>query len=237
MSLFKAILLSSVSVIAVLTIGCSSPDNSSIGPQNQLAATIEKEKYIYFDKTYEVEYNVVGDSVKKIDSPDNAAVAELMSNPSAGLVKDPKEENVFWIYKDRSEQIKVVNLIKAKSNLPQKLAKTKYSGAYANLYYNSNYDAYAYRITGSESYVGDQYNDEISSLYTHDANIALYEHGNYGGHSITFVCDGWRWFEFEIEWHRSAQIPNLSNYTMISRWYWGDISWNDQVSSIAIWPY
>jgi hypothetical protein len=236
----KVILSLTVCTSLILTVGCSNPTQSVTETQVDPVASVEKEKYVHFDKTYEIEYSVTGKDIKKIDGADNAAVAELMSGPTAGVVKDPKEENVFWIYKDSTERANVVDLIKTKHNLPKlskKLAKTTHSYYDVVLYQHSNYGGATFTIYVNVPSCSDYgWNDAASSLKLYNADVTLYENSNYGGHSITFVCD----MEASVGGtyaYSFGEYPSLGSYTMISRWYWTDISWNDQVSSVAIWPY
>lgn len=231
----KKILSLTICTSLILTVGCSNPTQSVTDSQVDPTASIAKEKYVYFDKTYEIEYSVTGKDIKKLDGADNAAVEELMSAPSAGLVRDPKEINVYWVYKDSTELATVVDLVKAKhglSKLSKKLAKTTSGSYYAILYQHINYGGATFTIyVNVPSCSGYGWNDVASSLKLLNADVTLYENSNYSGHSITLIS------EIEvvsggIYQYCYGDYPRLGAYIMTAF-----TTWNDQVSSVKIWPY
>lgn len=73
-------------------------------------------------------------------------------------------------------------------------------------------------VGSSYYYVGDSWNDRISSLHIYpSSNVTLYQHWHYEGYYLTLVNNGGDyWFQ------------NLTNYKMPN-----GTNWNDQVSSIT----
>lgn len=232
MKLFNIIALGAPILAAMLTIGCANPSGTTTSAPIHETSAVEIEKYVYFDNQYEISYEVDGKNAKMIDGPDNAAVAELMKNPSSGLVKDPKDSNMFWIYKDTNEAKTVADLIKSKNGLKKTIASANFGGSYVILYEHDNYGGRSLKVSGSSTYLG-WFNDLTSSLYIRNGDISFCEDANFNGHSLTILCI------YEASSTAGAaysytfnQIPSLRSYTMISRWYWSNTSWNDQISSL-----
>ena len=218
---FNALMISTLT--AMLVIGCSNT-TAPTGLQNNETGSVVVEKYVYLDKQYEISYNKVGDEIKMLDGPDNAAVADLMANSSSGFALDPKETNTLWIYKNADELKNIVDLIDAKYGT-KALAKKAGQYAHALLWEHDNRNGTSLVVNYSTSSLP-TFNDKASALEFWSSEVCLYEHANYGGHSLYLYpvyYSGYGYYKL---------INSLSAYPM-----YGSVNWNDKVSSVAVYPY
>jgi hypothetical protein len=191
-----------------------------------------------------------------LDGPDNAKIAELLALPVAGVIVDPDQEHVFWIYTNDTERDQAVNDLQASlaakptttlnagmDEAPQGSADpsigraTRALGAGCStpglrLFAANNFGGGSVFVTGAEANLPRfNFNDVTSSLIFVSGFATLFEHLDFGGHSITFVpnlnvrlstCDTTQTF---------GQVEALSSYTMSSTLYFFRTSWNDQTTS------
>jgi hypothetical protein len=141
-----------------------------------------------------------------------------MKDSTSGLIVDPREMDVFWIYPNKSECANVLNVIKKKYRSRKELYKANtitIDTGLAFLYKHADYvDDHPLITVHSATYVGDEFNDQISSLYIENAYIILYEHINFGGHSIAFAS----------QLYSYSRFSNLTYYNM----YGTNVNWNDR---------
>jgi hypothetical protein len=247
-------------LVALVCGGCAFDSAESEGEAGKQQASVETYHYRYGKELLEATFdNASGDRVL-LEGPDNGRIAELMGQPSTGVATDPTDKTTFWIYTNEAERLQVAEAIgrlikdmpvqvepseKALLVAPPTTTKSltppggtiTCSGPYAALYQANNLGGGA--LTMGPGYIPDlipwNINDQVSSVFSYGGTVTLYENQNYGGHSLMLnpdivtrnsLCPTSYW-----------QVNALSNYTMVSRWWWTNISWNDQASSVVFTVY
>jgi hypothetical protein len=111
-----------------------------------------------------------------------------------------------------------------KSNFSTQISKKKSSAARTYFYEHASFDSRglgswtSLGVRGSFYYVGDNWNDKISSVDIYPSSwVTFYQHWHYEGYYLTLVNNGNTYYWFQ----------NLTNYKMPN-----GTNWNDQVSSI-----
>ena len=236
-------------------------------PAAEVAATeagaIVRFRYRHGETELVATFRETKEGQELVPGPDDGAISELLNQPTAGVAQDPSQPELFHVYTNAEEQAAVQEALR---NAPRTVIEsdepapgadpappgvraqalcTNPAGCnwtcptdygYADASKAVNFLVGSLRIDDMPSLASFGFNDVISSVYLEDGQITLYEHPNFGGHSITFVPD------MEVRYstgcgYTFASIPDLRNYTMISRWYWTNVSWNDQASSAYFYSY
>jgi hypothetical protein len=182
-----------------------------------------------------------------------------LNQPNAGVAEDPSEPGLFHVYTSVAEREAVQKALAQapRTVIVEDAPADKAPAApgvrtqslcgdpagcdwtcptpfgFAELYRDTNLTGQKVSGTFSRALSAEGLNDAASSVYLENSAVTLFEHTDFGGHSIMFSPD--------IEVHQSngcgytfASIPSLKKYTMISRWWWTDTSWNDQASSYLL---
>jgi hypothetical protein len=229
---------------AMLGCGAQTGDGGDASAQEQVRVI----HYRHGSELLEAKFRGDPQAPELLDGPDNDRLQQLMSEPTSGLATDPSDENLFWIYDNDAEGRRISQELRqrqldAKPNaLPTRTLSLFPPGSTGScpsprgiLYRDDNEGGGSFSFSGAVSNLGTfSFNDASSSVYAKGGAVVLYEHANYGGHSLTLDpdvtvmtsdCPGWAWY-----------VHSLSRYDMISSWFWR-ISWNDQASSVAFLPW
>ena len=260
MQMYPGLLGASVVSIALFCAGCAFDGSQGEGDAGSQSAAIEVFHYRYGEELLEAKFdNTSGDRLL-LEGPDNGRIEELMKQPASGVATDPSDKTTFWIYTNDAERAQVTETIRrlvqelpatpeASDKLPPVAPPTSTqsltppgttitcSGPYAALYQANNLGQGV--LTMGAGGIPDltvwSINDQVSSVFGYGGIVTLYENQNYGGHSLMLNPDVVT---------RNSQCPTsywqvnaLANYTMVSRWWWTDISWNDQASSVIFTVY
>jgi hypothetical protein len=237
--------------------GCSSGGAPREGESTAAEqAGLEVVHYRYGDERLTAKFDGVGEARVLLEGPDNTRIEELLGVPTSGIAADPTDKTTYWVYTNDQERDAVIAQLRIQlESLPKQEAATHEAptappsstlslfppgspppvcpGPYAVLYVANNLASTSLTMgTGGLpdlNWYG--INDQLSSLTAYKGVISLYENANYGGHSITLTPDLERWTSNGCSgsW---LQVNALANYTMISRWYWSNTSWNDQTTSV-----
>jgi hypothetical protein len=238
-------------------LGCAMPASDGENPSaDRSAATVDQ--YRYNDETLVVSSVPDGDGRRLLDGPDNARLAELLGVPTSGVVVDPNDDHVFWIYQDDSERMTAVDTIKSHlvlepGVLPKALVDQalldKASGDVGStldtralgsgcltpqtaLFENDKLGGAELVVRGATSDLWSLgFNDMASSLTFVSGITALYQDVNFGGHSITFVPNLSIRLSTCPVTQTFGEIDSLSAYVMSSTLWIFKTSWNDQASA------
>lgn len=236
-----------------LSLGCALQASDGESPSKDEAA-VTVDQYRYQNERLVVSSVAEGDGRRLLDGPDNARLNELLSVPSSGVVVDPNDDHVFWIYHDDVERLSAVDAIKrhlvlkpavfpasvlanltkkdAGSTLATRALGTGCLGPQTALFENNNLGGAQLTVYGATSDLWSLgFNDKASSLTFVSGITSLYENVGFTGHSITFVPNlSVRLSTCPVS-QPFGQINALSAYVMSSTLYFFKTSWNDQASA------
>jgi hypothetical protein len=215
---------------------------------------VERYRYEKEQLLATIEMRPEGDHV--LEGSDNARLAALMAIPNAGILVDPVEENLSWIYTTEAERAAL--MADAHARVPLKVVDELPPGVLRDhagslktfdssygclvpgttLFQNDNYGGASFFFSGAIRNLADfSFDNETSSVFTVSGDVILYENPVWSGHSIVLVPN----LEIRLSTCPVSQpyglTPSLSGRTMsTSFWFW-TTSWERQASSTSYEPW
>jgi hypothetical protein len=215
-----------------------------VGCQNEVSTSADTlSTFIYDGDELKAQVAQGADGAEMLDGFDKARIQELLALPTAGLLPDPDDEKLFWIYTNEDE------MMAARADMQSRLGEDGVSrqslvgtcGALPSsvaLYEHVNFSgSHQYDEADEVAYVGGGFNDQASSVEFWNGDLVIYQDADFGGNSLYIAhqsqnfylgphgdCTVW-------EEHGSA---NLTSYRFFPNFPLGNFTWNDQLSSYRI---
>jgi hypothetical protein len=259
----RAVVTGAITLASMLVVGCGS-EAGQAEPIGSGAHELRVERYRYKGEELKVTLELRPEGPRMVDGPDNARVGELLTIPNAGVLIDPEDHTLAWLYFTTAESDALRAQIRARvplrhlDELPpqgQPSAQTDslsgkvraaigqtgtvVGGCYvpgATIYAANNYGGASLFASGGFRDLREQNFDNVtSSARMWGGGLNLYEDPVWGGHSAGLLSQ----YEIKLSTCPYSQTfgeyPALSQWVMTSWLFW-TTSWNDQTSSTMFVP-